>query len=41
MAQALQAENVTLQQLITLYGLQFINEAFFPEWQEDARCLHR
>ncbi len=36
MAQTLAAENVTLEQLITLYGLELVDtEEFFREWQDD------
>lgn len=36
MLQTIQAEEVTLQQLITLYGLQWVEgEQFFPEWQDE------
>jgi len=36
MVETIQAETVTLQQLISLYGLQFVeNEQFFPEWQDN------
>jgi hypothetical protein len=35
MVQTLQAENITLRELIDLYGLQFIDDrSFFAEWQE-------
>ncbi len=36
MVQTIQAEEVTLQQLIILYGLQWVEgEQFFPEWQDE------
>jgi hypothetical protein len=36
MTQTLAAENVTLEQLITLYGLELVDtEEFFREWQDD------
>ncbi|MBH8561002.1 PD-(D/E)XK nuclease family protein [Nostoc sp. CENA67] len=36
MVQTLAAENVTLEQLITLYGLELVDgEEFFREWQDD------
>ena len=36
MVQSLQAETITLQDLIALYGLQLVeNEQFFGEWQEN------
>ncbi len=36
MIQTIQPEEVTLQQLITLYGLQLVEgEQFFREWQDD------
>ncbi|MBD2167876.1 restriction endonuclease subunit R [Calothrix membranacea FACHB-236] len=36
MAQTLAAENITLEQLILLYGLELVDaEEFFPEWQEN------
>ena len=36
MVQTLAAENVTLEQLILLYGLELVDsEEFFPEWQDD------
>lgn len=36
MTQTLAAENVTLEQLILLYGLEFVDsEEFFREWQDD------
>ena len=36
MVQILQAETITLQELITLYGLQFVeSEEFFLEWQSN------
>ena len=35
MVQTLQAENITLRQLIDFYGLQFVDDrSFFAEWQE-------
>ena len=34
MVQTFQAETITLQELITLYGLQLVeSEQFFSEWQ--------
>lgn len=36
MTQTLAAEQVTLEQLITLYGLELVDgEEFFPDWQDD------
>ena len=36
MVQTIQAKNVTLEELQTLFGLQFVrDEAFFREWQDD------
>jgi len=35
MVQTIQAEEVTLQQLITLYGLQLVEGEFFREWQDE------
>lgn len=36
MVQTLQAENITLRELIDFYGLQFVDDrSFFAEWQED------
>jgi len=36
MVQTLAAENVTLEQLILLYGLELVDsEEFFREWQHD------
>jgi hypothetical protein len=36
MVQTLAAENITLEQLILLYGLELVDtEEFFREWQED------
>jgi hypothetical protein len=36
MVQTLQAETITLQELIRLYGLQLVeDEQFFPEWQDN------
>lgn len=36
MAQTLQAETITLQELIRFYGLQLVeNEQFFLEWQDN------
>ncbi|WP_373530788.1 hypothetical protein [Nostoc sp.] len=36
MTQTLAAENVTLEQLILLYGLELVDsEEFFREWQDD------
>lgn len=36
MVQTLQAETITLQDLIRLYGLQLVeDEQFFPEWQDN------
>lgn len=36
MAQTLAAENITLEQLILLYGLELVDaEEFFREWQEN------
>ena len=36
MVQTLQAENITLRELIDLYGLQFVEDrSFFLEWQSD------
>jgi hypothetical protein len=36
MVQIIQAESITLRELITLYGLQLVeDENFFREWQED------
>ncbi|MEH2244003.1 hypothetical protein [Nostoc sp.] len=36
MAQTLAAENITLEQLILLYGLELVDsEEFFREWQDD------
>ena len=36
MVQTLAAENVTLEQLFTLYGLELVDgEEFFREWQDD------
>lgn len=35
MVQTIQAENITLRELITLYGLQFVeDDQFFREWQD-------
>jgi hypothetical protein len=35
MVQTLQAESITLRELIDLYGLEFVGErSFFPEWQD-------
>jgi hypothetical protein len=35
MVQTLQAESITLRELIDFYGLEFVGErSFFPEWQE-------
>lgn len=40
MVQLIPAETVTLQQLIALYGLQFVeDEQFFREWQEALPAL--
>ncbi|MHC0064685.1 hypothetical protein ACWATR_17595 [Nostoc sp. UIC 10890] len=36
MVQTIAAENVTLEQLILLYGLELVDsEEFFREWQDD------
>jgi hypothetical protein len=36
MVQTIQAENITLRELIDLYGLQFVEDnQFFPEWQDN------
>ncbi|MHC5831406.1 MAG: restriction endonuclease subunit R, partial [Nostoc sp.] len=36
MVQTLAAENVTLEQLILLYGLELVDsEEFFREWQDE------
>ncbi|MEB3336863.1 MAG: restriction endonuclease subunit R [Leptolyngbyaceae bacterium] len=36
MVQTLQAENLTLRDLIDFYGLQFVDDrSFFPEWQAE------
>lgn len=36
MVQTIQAEHITLEQLITLYGLQLVeDEQFFREWQDE------
>lgn len=36
MVQTIQAENVTLRELITLYGLQLVeDDQFFREWQDN------
>ncbi|MEH2081864.1 MAG: hypothetical protein V7K89_18340 [Nostoc sp.] len=36
MVETLAAENVTLKQLILLYGLELVDsEEFFREWQDD------
>jgi hypothetical protein len=36
MVQIIQAENITLRELITLYGLQLVeDDQFFPEWQDN------
>jgi uncharacterized protein YecA (UPF0149 family) len=36
MVETLAAENVTLEQLILLYGLELVDsEEFFREWQDD------
>ncbi|MDV2994017.1 MAG: hypothetical protein N4J56_003671 [Chroococcidiopsis sp. SAG 2025] len=36
MVQIIQAETVTLEELIALYGLQLVeDEQFFPEWQDN------
>jgi hypothetical protein len=36
MVQTIQAKNVTLEELQTLFGLQFVrDEAFFREWQDE------
>ena len=36
MVQTLQAENITLRELIDFYGLQLVDDrSFFAEWQED------
>lgn len=40
MVQTIQAESITLQQLITLYGLQFVeDDQFFREWQDELAEL--
>lgn len=40
MVQILQAETITLHELITLYGLELVeNERFFGEWQENLTEL--
>jgi hypothetical protein len=40
MTQILQAENVTLRELIDVYGLQFVGDrTFFKEWQEELPDL--
>jgi hypothetical protein len=37
MVSTIQAENVTLRELITLYGLQLVeDDQFFREWQDDV-----
>ena len=36
MVQIIQAENITLRELITFYGLQLVeDDQFFPEWQDN------
>lgn len=36
MVQTIQAKNTTLRELITLFGIQLVEDAqFFPEWQDD------